>query len=112
MATQRTPTSSRRTFLTTTATAGLVATTAGCQKAAAADRQLAFASFKDAQREIDRLAKAAALRSTTLWTWPQTLTHCAQNIEYSLTGFPVPKSALFQNTAGTLPSRFSTGAVA
>ncbi len=107
MANQHPPTSSRRKFLATTAAASLVATTtAGCQKASASDRQLVFASFKDAQREIDRLAKAATLRSTTLWSWPQTLTHCAQSIEYSLTGFPVPKSALFQNTAGTLAFQF------
>ena len=97
-----TPPASRRTFLATTAATGLLAvTTSACQKASAADRQLVFASLKDAQREIDRLAKAAALRSSTLWSWPQTLTHCAQSIEYSLTGFPVAKSALFQNTAGT-----------
>lgn len=97
------PQKSRRAFLASTAAAGLVAaTTSACQKASAADRQLVFASLKDAQREIDRLGKAAALRSTTQWSWPQTLTHCAQSIEFSLTGFPVPKSALFQNTAGAL----------
>lgn len=101
------PPASRRTFIATAAVAGLAAaSTTACQKANAADRQLVFASLKDAQREIDRLAKASALRSTTQWSWPQTLTHCAQSIEYSLTGFPVPKSALFQNTAGTLAFQF------
>lgn len=74
----------------------------GCQQASAADRQLTFDSLKAAQREIDRLAKARTLQSSTPWSWAQTLTHCAQSIEYSLTGFPLPKSALFQNTAGTL----------
>ncbi|MES2947216.1 MAG: DUF1569 domain-containing protein [Pseudomonadota bacterium] len=99
-----TPTSSRRTFLASTAAAGLAvaATTSACQKASTADRQLVFASLKDAQRELDRLGKATALRSSTQWSWPQTLTHCAQSIEYSLKGFPTPKSALFQNTAGSL----------
>ena len=107
MSHQHTSTSSRRTFLATTAAAGLVAaTTTGCQKASASDRQLVFASFKDAQREIDRLAKAANLRSATQWSWPQTLTHCAQSIEYSLTGFPISKSALFQNTAGAMAFQF------
>ncbi len=103
MSTQHLPIRSRRAFLVSTAATGLVvATASGCQKASAADRQLAFGSLKEAQREIERLAKAKALQSSTVWTWPQTLTHCAQSIEYSLTGFPVPKSALFQNTAGTL----------
>ncbi len=98
---------SRRTFIATTAAVGVAAaSTTACQKANAGDRQLVFASLKDAQREIDRLAKAAALRSSTQWSWPQTLTHCAQSIEYSLTGFPESKSALFQNTAGTLAFQF------
>lgn len=93
---------SRRTFLATTAAAGLaLATTSACQQNSAKDRKLVFSSLKEAQREIDRLAKAAALASATAWSWPQTLTHCAQSIEFSLTGFPSPKSALFQNTVGT-----------
>jgi hypothetical protein len=101
------PPASRRTFITTAAAAGMAAaSTTACQKANAADRQLVFASLKDAQRELDRLGKAAQLRSTTQWSWPQTLTHCAQSIEYSLTGFPVAKSALFQHTAGTLAFQF------
>lgn len=94
---------SRRSFIATAAVAGLaVASTTACQKANAADRQLVFASFSDAQRELDRLGKAAALTSTAQWSWPQTLVHCAQSIEFSLTGFPQPKSALFQNTAGAV----------
>ena len=98
---------SRRTFIATTAAAGVAAvSTTACQKANAGDRQLVFASFKDAQREINRLGKAVELRSATPWSWPQTLTHCAQSIEYSLSGFPVAKSALFQNTAGTLAFQF------
>ncbi len=103
---QNTP-PSRRAFLASTAAVGLVAaSSSACQKASAADRQLAFGSLKLAQRELDRLAKAATLRSSTLWSWPQTLTHCAQSIEYSLTGFPVHKSPLFQHTAGTLAFQF------
>ncbi len=107
MADHNTP-ASRRTFLASTAVATgvLAVSTSACQKANASDRQLVFASLKDAQREIDRLAKAAALRSSTQWSWSQTLTHCAQSIEYSLTGFPVAKSALFQNTAGTAAFQF------
>ena len=37
-----------------------------------------------------------------IWTFPQMITHCAQSIEYSINGFPVNKSAMFQNTIGTL----------
>ncbi len=55
----------------------------------------------DAETELDRLAKAAALDSTAAWTWAQTLDHCAQSIEFSMTGFSQPRSALFQRTAGS-----------
>lgn len=66
------------------------------------DRQLVFASLEEALRELTRLAQATALKSATTWTLPQTLVHCAQSIEYSMTGFPQPKSPLFQATAGAL----------
>jgi hypothetical protein len=66
------------------------------------DRQLVFATVADAMREVERLASAAVgpLAPATAWSWSQTLVHCAQSIEYSLMGFPAPKSALFQNTLG------------
>lgn len=66
------------------------------------DRQLVFASLDEAMRDVERLSKAAvhALPPATAWSWSQTLEHCAQSIEFSLRGFPAPKSALFQNTLG------------
>lgn len=66
------------------------------------DRQLVFGSVGDAMREVERLSSASvsALAPATAWNWSQTLEHCAQSIEFSLQGFPAPKSALFQNTLG------------
>ena len=66
------------------------------------DRQLVFATVADAMREVERLASATVgpLAPATAWNWSQTLEHCAQSIEFSLQGFPAPKSALFQNTLG------------
>jgi hypothetical protein len=64
------------------------------------DRQLQFASLDDALKELKRLALAPALASQAVWSWAQTLAHCAQSIEYSMTGFPQPKSRLFQSTVG------------
>ena len=66
------------------------------------DRQLVFGSLDQALRELDRLTQAPTLKSATAWTLPQTLVHCAQSIEYSITGFPQSKSPLFQSTAGSL----------
>lgn len=93
----------RRTFLVSTTAAGLLAaSTSACQDGAMTDGCLLFATFNDALREVDRLSKLPTLKTAAVWTWPQTLTHCAQSIEYSMTGFPQSKSALFQSTAGAL----------
>jgi hypothetical protein len=98
--------SSRRTFIVSTtgaAAAGLLAAgTSGCMEAPMMDRRLEFTSLDDALRELDRLAKAAVLKPGTVWTWPQTLIHCAQSIEYSMTGFPQEKSPIFQRTLGAV----------
>jgi hypothetical protein len=74
--------------------------TTGCKNASNIDRQLLFTSLDDALRESDRLTKAIVLKRGTVWTWPQTLIHCAQSIEYSMTGFPQAKSPLVQHTSG------------
>lgn len=78
-----------------------VAGLAGCQGGSSVDRQLVFSALSAAEQELDRLAGAAGLTSGAVWTWGQTLEHCAQSIEFSMQGFPEPKSALFQNTVGS-----------
>jgi hypothetical protein len=94
---------SRRSFLATCAAAGCVGIAAsGCSGASATDRQLVFASLADALRQLDAVRSATALNPAGTWTWSKTLLHCAQSIEYSLTGYPQPRSALFQHTAGAL----------
>jgi hypothetical protein len=92
---------SRRAFLATGAAAGVVATLPACSAGpSATDRQLVFASLADALRELDRLTKPVALHAAGTWTWSKTLLHCAQSIDYSLTGYPEAKPALFRYTAG------------
>jgi len=66
-----------------------------------ADRGLRFGSLADARDELERLGQAPALASMTAWSWAQTMTHCAQSIEYSMSGFPQMKPALFQHTIGS-----------
>ena len=94
--------SSRRTLLLSAAVGVTALSTSACQSANPGDRQLVFTSWSDALRELDRLAEAPKLSTTAAWTWSQTLNHCAQSIEYSLTGFPQAKSAVFQRSAGAL----------
>lgn len=74
---------------------------AGCQSASTDDRQLRFASLAAAEQELARLAQAGELASNAAWSWAQTLSHCAQSIEFSMSGFPQEKSALFQRTVGS-----------
>ncbi len=64
------------------------------------DRGLQFSTLAAALEEVNRLAQAPALDSKAAWNWSQTLVHCAQSIEFSMTGFPQHKSALFQQTVG------------
>jgi hypothetical protein len=60
-----------------------------------------FASLDEAMREAARLASVPDLVVTSVWSLAQTLAHCAQSIEYSVTGFPEPRSTLFQRTVGS-----------
>eukprot|EP01034_Spumella_vulgaris_P038230 gene38230-47203_t len=92
----------RRPFLIAATGAGAAAAgLAGCTGASTEDRQLRFASLAAAEDELARLAQARELASSAAWSWPQTLSHCAQSIEFSMSGFPQSKSALFQRTVGS-----------
>lgn len=71
-----------------------------CQGGHPADRALAWHTLSQAEVELERLAAAVARDSSATWSWAQTLVHAAQSIEYSMTGFPQPRSALFQATLG------------
>jgi hypothetical protein len=96
-----TPTRSRRSFLATCAAAGcIVATGSGCSGTDPNDRKLVFASLADALRQLDATTSATAFNAAATWTWSKTLLHCAQSIEYSMSGYPEMRSALFQGSAG------------
>lgn len=80
-----------------------VASTAACLGACTAsstDRQLRFGSLAEAADELARLTRTTNLQSGASWSWAQTLNHCAQSIEYSMSGFPQAKPELFQRTLG------------
>lgn len=63
-------------------------------------RDLRLSNLPAALQEMRRLAQAPVLQSTTEWSWAKTLVHLAQSIEYSMTGYPTQKSALFQQVVG------------
>jgi len=59
-----------------------------------------FASIADALKTLEQL-RTEAPRMTGAWDLPHVLHHTAQSIEYSITGFPVPKPAWFRATLGS-----------
>jgi hypothetical protein len=54
-----------------------------------------------ALRHIDTLSKGT-ISTSGRWNAFQVFSHCAQTVEFSMVGYPAPKSALFQDTAGKL----------
>ena len=52
-----------------------------------------------ALQKIDALA-IGEVSSNGIWNPHQIFTHCAQSIEYSMSGYPALKPKLFQDTAG------------
>jgi hypothetical protein len=58
-------------------------------------------TLDDSLRWLDRLDKAGSVKAVGAWPLGAVLEHLAQSIEMSMDGFPQPKSALFQGTAGS-----------
>lgn len=51
--------------------------------------------------KLDTISKST-LETTGSWDAARTLNHLAQSVEFSMSGFPQEKSAIFQNTVGKL----------
>ena len=100
----------RRTFLRNSAGLTIAGLAGGhlvtAHAAAGSDRQLQFPSLAAAAEELARLSSARERVSAEPWSWAQTLVHLGQSIDYSMTGFPQPYSALFQRTAGSAAFAF------
>ena len=54
--------------------------------------------------------RADSAKQQAAWTLAQSLAHCAQSIEYSITGYPKLRSGLFRATIGPLAKRKFIGA--
>jgi hypothetical protein len=63
-------------------------------------------SLEDASRWLDALERAGNVRATGAWPLSAVLDHLAQSIEMSMDGFPQPKPAWFQQTAGSAAFAF------
>lgn len=67
-----------------------------------------FSSLAEARAALVSLRDAGVTRTARGMSLHQALTHCAQSLEFSLTGFPQEKSLLFRRTAGRLAAALFT----
>jgi len=67
--------------------------------------ELRLSSTGEALRELDRIEAAAKVRVDGAWSPYQVLVHCAQSVEYSLSGYPQHRSGLFKGTVGRIALR-------
>ena len=58
-------------------------------------------TLDDSLRWLDRIEKAGSAKAVGAWPLGAVMEHLAQSIEMSMDGFPQPRSALFQGTAGS-----------
>ncbi len=75
------------------------------------DKKLRFNNLDETVSELKKMETATKIISNTNWSWFQILNHCAQSIEYSLTGYPENKHPLFRISVGKIASTvfFSRG---
>ena len=91
----------RRIFLKSVAVAGTVSTMGAGYLWLTAERDNPDLSIATTLKKLEKLA-AGEIEKSGSWNPFQVFTHCAQSVEYSITGFPEMKSRIFQRTAGHL----------
>lgn len=65
---------------------------------------LKLLSLEDAKQELLRLKQSKTV-NTPNWDISEICLHCAQTINYSITGYPVMKSPFIRNTIGKIAYR-------
>lgn len=84
---------------------GLALVGAGALKFAPRPPVSGYASFADVRAQLARWQLQGPPQMQSGWPLAQVLAHCAQSIEFSLTGFPALKPAWFRASVG--PVAFS-----
>ena len=64
------------------------------------------ANLSEALAWLDKVEKSPKASCSGAWPLPAVLEHLAQSMDMSMDGFPEPKSALFQATAGSAAFAF------
>ena len=91
----------RRTLVKYLAAAVPVAAIGGGYLWLSAERDHPQLSVPATLQKLARLGSGPITKSGS-WNPYQVFNHCAQSVEFSMTGFPESESVLFQNTAGAL----------
>lgn len=91
----------RRQFIKYFVVGGSMASMGGGYLWLNADRDQSDLRLSTFLPELQQLS-AGVFEKSGDWNPFQVFSHCAQSVEYSMTGFPQRKSALFQQTAGRL----------
>jgi hypothetical protein len=91
-----------RRHVLTAAAATLFALAAGASRADASKVQ----TLDDALAWLDRLEKSKTVKTTGEWPMVAVLEHLSQSIEMGMDGFPEPRNAVFQHTAGAVAFAF------
>lgn len=58
--------------------------------------------FEEVLAKLEVLEKAQASAATGSWSVAQTVAHCAQSVEFSMTGFPKPASFIVRGLFGPI----------
>ena len=66
---------------------------------------MALQTTEEALARLDAIERARSVSVEGAWSVHQVLVHCAQSVEYSLTGYPRHRSGLFKGTAGRIALR-------
>ncbi len=70
-----------------------------------ANRELRITTLDYALFEVRRLVEARSRNNEVAFRLGQALSHCAQSIDYSMTGYPAMMNVLIRQTAGKLRFR-------
>lgn len=75
----------------------------GCSKGDTMKRDLKLVKLDDALGELAKIEKAGpGIKISGTWSLGKILVHCAQSIEYSITGYPDNKPAFIRKTIGKI----------
>lgn len=91
----------RRQIIRALALGGTLAGAGGAYLWLSAERDHPSLTIANTLQKLERMA-SGTIEKSGAWNPFQVFNHCAQSIEYSMSGFPQSESPLFQATAGRL----------